>query len=100
MLVVSLTKLTQRRQLGLHLLELAKTVLNSHIAMTDSSVATLNSVPELLVQATVFARWAESNIHNFATDTTTPISAPPVPWEEVSTLKRALQSEWDFAVSH
>jgi hypothetical protein len=82
---------------GLHLLELSKTLLNSHITITESTNLQQTFRPELLCQATVYCRWAQLNIGNV--ETSTPLSTIPTPSDELKGLLDALDDEWQRTLS-
>jgi hypothetical protein len=82
--------------LGLHLLELAKVVFNTHMTMTDVGAET--RATEMLLQATVYCRWAKYSLACSGARGGVLCGEGVVggPLTEVETLDRAILEEWRF----
>ena len=81
---------------GLHLLELAKVVFNTHVTMSGSDAD--GRVTEMLLQGTVYCRWAKYSIACSG-----PLGGVLCgeggtggPRSEIATLEKAIVDEWRY----
>lgn len=80
---------------GLHLLELAKVVYNSHMAASASSSTA--RATEMLYQSTVYSRWAQSSLAcSVASGGDLSGDDHGGPRAEIGSLDRAIINEWKY----